>query len=64
MKKIWKVHNMKGNGKKKEKKLARRNINCSVDNEMDDNMDDKANMSDQGYDVNAIHIGTHNALNG
>jgi hypothetical protein len=59
MKKTWKVHNMKENGKKKEKKLAGRNMD---DNEMDDNMDDKANMSDQGYDVNAIHIGTHNAL--
>ena len=59
MKKTWKVHNMKENGKKKEKKLAGRNMD---DNEMDDNMDDKANMSDQGYDVNAIHIVTHNAL--
>ena len=34
------------------------------DNEMDDNMDDKANMSDQGYGVNAIHIGTYCALTG
>ena len=59
MKKTWKVHNRKENGKKKEKKLAGRNMD---DNEMDDNMDDKANMSDQGYDVNAIHIGTPNAL--
>jgi hypothetical protein len=60
MKKIWKVHNMKENGKKKEKKLAGRNMD---DNEMDDNIDDRATMSDKGDALNAIHIGTYYALN-